>query len=633
MFQGYFSYSGTNEQKKRQYTFLNGYATFSEYVSCPSFLPINFLVKKNNKQYYIELLNKSRLNEIYHFHSNLDLFNSKGFRERLKSQSEIFVIFDETTNEISLIRDQFGTVPLFYSHTGTEFAFASDINVLLPLPSITDINSVKIANYLTWQSDGNPYDDSTFFKNIHSVLPGHLLHATPKTISSSPIISVEPNKWSHLNNLEDYGIAFREIFAKSVNSYVEEKPVIASHLSGGMDSSSVSSMIRHVSPQSTLHTLYADTQTASTNESHYARMVANDLKSIHSVVYPSTNELDLMISNISLYGFPEHMSITPSLQTDLIKTASNLGSNILMTGTDGDSIVGHGFEYIEELYQRNSWQELNDSLTQWATSRSGIGTRENWDSFTPEDKIRLVFKDFFYQKLARSSSVSEILRLLKVAKHKFGTRYSDLFLKSLYAFRNRIKYLDQFPDSILSKDLKDIKTIPQIDTLDKILMGDLPDKYTFAFKDVFYSQAIAINEEKFYIGRANKVQIGYPFYNRELFELCVSTPPRIKYDNGIGRGHFREAMKGILIEEVRNRRDKGIFSSYARNAGLRLYSQSKDFLTDNNIVWNYVNKSLFLKSIKLLQAEKQPAYVHNRSLFFVNRTIYLSIWLDNILHK
>lgn len=640
MFSGYFSYDESTTKIKplsngEWFDFSSGFVFFSNNNSQLKDTPVHFLIKYRNKSFYTELYDKLDSHE-YNFESNLALINSTEIQKKLNLGNGIFIIVDEQSGDISLIRDLFGTVPLFYSRTKKRFLFSSDINCLLNhelLKGKQEIDSKKVINYLTWLNDGQAYTDSTFYKNINSVLPGHLLTVTRESIISNPIISFQPRKWDHISSIEEYGYAFQEIFKKSIANCIGNETIIASHLSGGMDSSSVSSMIRQVRSFATLHTLYADTKTSLTDEMFYVNKVSEKIKSINSIVSPSQNELDLLISNTTLYNFPEHMAISPSLQTSLIRTTKTLGSKILLTGTDGDSIVGHGYDYTEDLFNLKLWDELKTALSNWALTRSGISTRKNWTKLSNEEKKKTVFRDYFYQKITKSLYSGEALSLLEIARSKFSVSYFDLFNKGITGLKNRIQYLNRFPDSILSKSLASEKITVTGSSLPDTLRGNLSEKYSFAFKDVFYNQAIVTNEESYYLGRANGISIKYPFYNKDLYELCMAIPSAVKYNNGNGRGHFREAMKGILVDEVRTRTDKGIFSSYGREAALRLYSQSRDLLTENNKVWHYVDRSLFLKCITLLQSESQEHYIYNRTLFFVNRTIFLSVWLNTSFTK
>lgn len=636
MIQGYFSFKAQVENeniaKKIIFNFGNGFVKFSDYFLQLNNTSVNFLVRRKNTDFFQEVINKERIDEMLAFSSILSLFNDLSFKERLKRETAVYIVYDELFNEVSIIRDTFGTVPLFYALSLNGFIFSTDLKYILNHKDFNGshiISNASIISYLTWLNNGSPHSNETFYTNIKTVLPGHFVLASKDGLISKPLVSFSPNKWDHLTRMEEFGEEFRSLFRISVSNCIQNRSNVSSHLSGGMDSSSVSSMIKHISPDLKLNTLYAETNTKLTNESEYAARVASDIHSNHVIVHPSTNELDLLVKNTSLYGSPEYMSITPALQTELIKTAGNLHSQILLTGTDGDSIVGHGMNHLNDLFSQRSWDLLKIALSELAVSRSGIVLNENWSNFTLSQKKAYIFRDFFYSKLSASPSISHAISLANIANTKFNVGYSDLIKKGFKGLRNKINNLNKLPSGILASHISLERTNPSTTFSPYSLIGALPDKYLFSFKDVFYTQGMAINEEKFYLARDNNIEIGYPFYNTELFELNLAVPNIIKYNQGKGRGHFKEAMKGIVIEEVINRTDKGIFSDYGRKAALNLYYQSRDFLTDSNKVWDYVDKSSFSKSLKLFLSSEQPSYIHNKTRFFVTRTIYLSIWLNS----
>lgn len=568
---------------------------------------------------------------MYSFPSNLFLLRDHSIRKRIKSNAAILIIYDEEENEISISRDTFGTIPLYYSKSTAGFGFSTDIKFLRShrkLKGYIGLNISKISSYLTRASDIQPYTSDTFHKGISSILPGHFVHFSRNSLVSEPLISFEPQNWEHLNKIEEFAEEFKYIFSESVRNYILNTAKVSSHLSGGLDSSSVSSMIRHIAPALRFNTIYGDTNTNLTNESHYAEKVAKSINSNHFIVVPSTDELDLVIRNTSLYGFPEHMSLTPSLQTALIEKAGMLRSEILMTGTDGDSIVGHGFNYLNTLFAEKRWDELKLALSDWASFSGGLGATKGWEYMSVHQKERLSFIQFLYPKISGSSSISDALEILEVAIFKFKIPYRELFRKGISGISNRIVYSQSLPSSIQSNQLKAQDIISSSMSLPKSLMNNLPDKYCFPFSDVFYNQAIVLNEENFFLAKNNNIELGYPFYSNNLFELSMATPASIKFNRGKNRGHLREAMRSILIDDVRNRPDKGIFNEYGKQATLRLYSTSGDFLNESNQVWDYVDRALFEKCLKLFLNDHHPQYVLNRTAFFINRTIYLSVWLN-----
>jgi hypothetical protein len=49
----------------------------------------------------------------------------------------------------------------------------------------------------------------------------------------------------------------------------------------------------------------------------------------------------------------------------------------------------------------------------------------------------------------------------------------------------------------------------------------------------------------------------YPYMDDEFVEFLASIPPEVFFHDGWVRGLFRHAMRGVIPEGVRTRRDKG----------------------------------------------------------------------------
>ena len=108
----------------------------------------------------------------------------------------------------------------------------------------------------------------------------------------------------------------------------------------------------------------------------------------------------------------------------------------------------------------------------------------------------------------------------------------------------------------------------------------------------------------------------------------MSVPALVKYGDGQGRVHFRDAMKGILPEHVRIRHQKATVGTFGRKVTLRLYDQSKELLMDSTEIWAYVDKNKFLHTLRFLQKDGLPNDQYNRSIFHITKTISLAVWLD-----
>lgn len=570
------------------------------------------------------------------------LFSLSDFEVCLRKHSEdvgLGIWYDNDTNVLHLARDIFGMFPLYYIHLPNQFtAFSTNLVKLLMMPIVKqhlEINRHRLISYLTFRGEqGKDYSGETFYQNVKTVLPGHILSIGPAANSSRPFVTFQLPKFENYHSAADYKYLFRDLLTTSVKkNTLQDHLLLGSHLSGGLDSSSVSALTRFIHPERTLHTFYYSTQKDPTYDQSFAISVAREIRSVHHYVTQETDDFDIVQLYTSLHGYPQPGFISPASQDSLMKCASEVGCKVLLNGSDGDSIVGSGMELPEHTFYEKDWTLLKELLGKRVPFFTLANRFKNWDSLSNEEKTAIVEHNFFYNRL------TAVLRK-HGTKHAFNT-YQELsshfdlsaryFLRrGMAALFKKMRGQSIQPITVLREDfLRDKKDLaPLSRDLSTSLRRALPESSRQWIQDVYTMTSISLNESRFILANHYGFQNRSPFYDKQLFELCMSIPPIVKFGNGLGRMHFREAMEGILPEHVRLRHQKTQVGSYGIDVTLRLYDQAKDFLMGSAEVWEYVDKSLFDGSVKFLKLKGLPIDQYNRSMFHVTRAISLASWLD-----
>ena len=533
------------------------------------------------------------------------------------------VILDEEAGQLSLVRDLFGIKPLYYIHIpNIFFAFSSSLTALINLDIVKPhlgINTSHIYNYLRWGTDGDLYSSDTVYKNIKNVHPGKSLLVKSNHISSSNFWVFNPSTLTSSKTKEEIGEEFKTYFKNSVKDSLENSSNIAATLSGGLDSSSICCMIKDIEPVISIHTIYANTNTSLTEEKGFAIDVAEHIRSQHHIITPPTDNLfESSVLHTSLYGHPEYMLNGSSLNRSVIQTALDFRCSTLFSGHAGDAIVGYGGDYIFKLFDEGNWDILRNLIS------TPIHQNLRYDDDKTEDDLT---KDLLFALLLRKKhSISPFklaLLLLKV---------SSFFRIPIHFFLerglNKVNTYFSMPSSISSARAE--KNRYTAADYQFPLKDGVEDIYSGHYDSVFGMQSVLINEQFYILDNHYGTNHKFPFYDKSLFELCLTVPSKIKYDNGLRRGHFREAMKGVLPENVRTRTSKANFGFYGRITALKLYKQSLDILSANNNVWDFVEKSKFDKCVGILTKDNLPVHFYNKVNYFVTKTIYLAIWLDLI---
>lgn len=538
-------------------------------------------------------------------------------------------------NTIRLLRNNFGTVPLYYINIPQEFfAFSTDLPSLLKLEEVKpflQININRLVRYCTFKGDSiTDYNEETFYKNVKTVLPGHILESSPVAHCSIRYLKFDPLQWSHLESSKDFANIFLDRLKKSVERSIE-KGLIGAHLSGGLDSSSLSSLTKYLYPDRELLTLYASTKTKLTNENHHAFNVAEQIGSKHFEVTPQENDFELLTLYTSIYGHPECMLASPSLQGTLISFAKDHHCEQLLIGHDGDSIAGTGLNRIIELFYKKNWKDLLPLLNLRLTDPSYSITSKNWINLSDKKKLRIIYNNFFsfrFAEISKRHSISYSLKLFFDIRAHFDISILYFIKRAVRSIFNKI--LDKNPKKTILRDTVISKGMGTLDSnaLSNSLGENVPTKFQDAIKSVFNAQPLLFCEELYALGNYYEIRNCLPFYDKELFEISMATPVEFKLGSGLGRQHFRDAMQGILLESVRSRSDKAVFGLYGRESAIRMHDQAQAILKKSSEVWHYIDKEKFSAEVKILMTENLSTHVYSRSQFHVVRTISLAVWLD-----
>ncbi len=145
--------------------------------------------------------------------------------------------WDGARRTLFLARDHAGERPLFFSRVQGLFAFASMPRGLSELPKVgSRLDQERMLSFLSILS---PATTQTFFQGIERLPPGYCLTATPGKVQLRRYWHPADAKPIRYKRDEEYLADFHERFDRAVTVRLRTAGRIGSHLSGGLDSSSV----------------------------------------------------------------------------------------------------------------------------------------------------------------------------------------------------------------------------------------------------------------------------------------------------------------------------------------------------------------------------------------------------------
>ena len=279
-----------------------------------------------------------------------------------------FAVWDANERALFCARDHAGVRPLYYALTRNGVVFASAVEAVLAVPEVSDaLDEATVAAYLTgtgWNSTTR-----TFFKEVRKLPPGHTLTVKgepPASHSARIECYWHPEETPAAPPASDdaYAEELLELMARAVADRLRGGPV-GTHLSGGLDSSSVAVLAarelrrqgRPPPPAFSWLPALGQTAPAMAHAPEYDRIDAvcrqEDLQVFHRS--PSVDDMVAMLRRDgALPGVHVHLNEEP-----VQRCAAEQGVRVLLSGWGGDEGVSYGGRgYHQQLLLRGRWLRL-----------------------------------------------------------------------------------------------------------------------------------------------------------------------------------------------------------------------------------------------------------------------------------
>jgi asparagine synthase (glutamine-hydrolysing) len=426
-----------------------------------------------------------------------------------------FAIWDRRKRTLFCARDHFGLRPLYYyCRPGKLFAFASEIKTLLCLPEVPRrLNELRVADYLQGIFNDKT---STFYQDIVRLPPAHGFTIGAGSIDQRCYWSLTPSSEIRLGSNEDYAAAYREIFTKAVQCRLRSAFPLGSHLSGGLDSSSITCVARDL--------LAAEgDRRLNTYSLIFEEVPESDERPfINAVVdeggvephYIHGDKATPFTDAERILWLQDEPFFAPNLflNWQVWTAAREHGVRVLLDGIMGDNVVSHGFAYLNELARSWRWIKLTRKIKALARRRN-----------VPYWKIvgRYVWNDGVV-RTATGCGARETLNA--VINSDFARRVS---------LPERIKLRAEIEQARLRSAKQDH-------------YQELVSEIIPAALETGAKAAGAFN-----------IELRIPFLDRRLVEFCLAIPAEQKIDQGWTRVIARRALVSHLPQKIRFRVDKG----------------------------------------------------------------------------
>lgn len=217
--------------------------------------------------------------ELYNFQELRQELESTGYRFRSRSDTEVllmayvawgvecvtrfngifaFAIWDSADQSLFMARDRLGVKPLFYAKKGDTLLFASEIKSILAHPAMSaNVDAEGLAEVFAVGPARTP--GHGVFQGIHELRPGYYFRAAPRQVKIVPYWTLRSHP--HRDSWEATLTTVRELVRDAVTRQLVADVPVVTLLSGGLDSSVVTAVAAdafQVMGREALHTYSID---------------------------------------------------------------------------------------------------------------------------------------------------------------------------------------------------------------------------------------------------------------------------------------------------------------------------------------------------------------------------------------
>ncbi|MBN1608713.1 MAG: asparagine synthase (glutamine-hydrolyzing) [Polyangiaceae bacterium] len=436
-------------------------------------------------------------------------------------------VFDRTRGELLLARDRLGIRPLFLAEARGVFLFGSEAKAILRHPAMQRaLDPVGIAEcFVHW---GAAFDRSAF-RGIRELAPGHYLKLGPA--------GTEERRWWDLPfrpGLHDQGRGegdfageLRSLLEDSVRLRLRADVPVGVYLSGGLDSSATTALVRRFNRKS-VRSFAVRFDDPLFDEGRYQALAAAELNTELTTVTVSAGAIAAALPEVVRLGERPLLRTAPAPLLHLSKHVHDSGFRVVLTGEGADEVFA-GYDIFREAKVRRFWARQ------------------------PESKCRPLLLGRLHPYLAQNLS-----RAAAFTTAFFRGNLTDVD-DPLYSHRIRYTNGERIL-GLLSSELLD--ELPRRDVLEQRLLSTLPHDFlglsplnraqwleitTFMQGYLLHAQG-----DRMLMGHA--VEGRFPYLDHRLIELASRVPDRLLLRGLREKALLVKAVQDVIPREIAERR-------------------------------------------------------------------------------
>lgn len=412
-----------------------------------------------------------------------------------------FVLYDTQEEVLFCSRDRFGIKPFYYYENEKGLFAGSELRQLIDFLPSKKANLQVLLDFIVL--DYMEHNEFTFFKDIKKLQPGHnLIYNLTKqsyTIKKYYTLKVNPS-YTQLSE-EEVKRTFQQLMKNSVHLRLRSDVTVGSCLSGGIDSSLITSLAANDYHQQNederFIALTARSSQKSNDETPYAKLVVDTLGLNWQLMDLDEEDFLQKIDNVITTQEEPFRSPSIFMQYDIMCQSKKIGCKVLLDGQGGDeTFLGYERYYISYLKNLNLTQQLVE--------------------------VKNIVK---HSKLTHKSLVSYFAYFNFAFLRKWNLKRKFSFLQK--------NFLKQVNWSIIHEQNRNLRHTHKMQT-GEIMKYNIPELLRYEDKN----------------SMSQSIETRVPFLDYRLVEFAISISPKFKIQEGWTKYLLRELLSGLLPREI-----------------------------------------------------------------------------------
>jgi asparagine synthase (glutamine-hydrolysing) len=447
-----------------------------------------------------------------------------------------FAIWDASARRLLAVRDRLGVKPLYWAMAGGRFLFASEIKAILASGLVpARANHAVLSEVLATRGTAGT---ETMFEGIYKLLPGHRLIFEKGRVRTEqywevPLDGPDPE----LERLPDAELVdrFRSLLEESVRLRLMSDVPLGMFLSGGIDSSAIAALMARMvdRPIDTFSVAFADRRFS---ELEYARTVARAIgANAHEIVIDDRDFFTALPR--LLWHEDEPIAHPSSVPLHFVSMLARQHVTVVLTGEGSDELLAGYGKYPRVLMNWRAGQlyerlvpgavrtRVASSLVPRLPGQVGRYAKRSFLAM-PRNATAMFLDNFAGVGVQRQ-------RELLTGPAIGG---SDPYSPSL-AYFSRVNGTSSMLGRLLHTDIKT------------------------------YLVELLMKQDQ--MSMSASIESRVPFLDHKLVEFAATLPDRMKLRGFTTKRILREAIRGLLPDEILTRKKMGFpvpFGDWTRGA-------------------------------------------------------------------